>query len=389
MSKINKKICIVTGSRADYDILKNLIICLNKSKKIKLDLIVTGQHLSKEYGNTGKMVYKDFGKICHSIDIRIKKTNSDSILNSIGIGINKIGKYLRLKKPDLVILLGDRYEIFSAAIGSIFSDIKIAHIHGGELTVGSLDDLIRHSITKLSNFHFVSTDIYKKRVIQMGENPKNVFNVGALGAENTENTKLISKEKLEEKLSIKFKKNNFIITINSFIEEKFSIEYLLKNFFSALKKLKNTAFIFTMPNSDLKSDIIKSEILKFCKNKKNCYFFKSLGSQNYLSCVKVCDAVIGNSSSGILEVPSLKIATVNIGDRQNGRVQAKSIINTDYSSKKIYNSIRKSLSSNFKRKIKKIKNPYSKKNTANNIVKIIENNILDKKIESKKFYDIR
>jgi GDP/UDP-N,N'-diacetylbacillosamine 2-epimerase (hydrolysing) len=389
MSKINKKICIVTGSRADYDILKNLIICLNKSKKIKLDLIVTGQHLSKEYGNTGKMAYKDFGKICHSIDIRIKKTNSDSILNSIGTGINKIGKYLQLKKPDLVILLGDRYEIFSAAIGSIYSDIKIAHIHGGELTVGSLDDLIRHSITKLSNFHFVSTDIYKKRVIQMGENPKNVFNVGALGAENAKNMKLINKKELQKTLSIKFNKYNFLITINSFIEEKFTIESLLKNFFLALKKFKNTSFIFTMPNSDLKSDFIKSEILKFCKINKNCYFFKFMGSKNYLSCIKVCDLVLGNSSSGILEAPTLNTATVNIGDRQNGRVQANSIINSENSSKEIYNSIRKSLSSNFKDKIKKTKNPYFKKNTATNIVQIIEKNILNKKNKPKEFYDIK
>ena len=305
------------------------------------------------------------------------------------MGLNKIGKFIQYKKPELIILLGDRYEILSAAIGSIYNNVKIVHIHGGEVTTGSIDDTIRHAITKFSDFHFVSTDTYKKRVIQMGENPQNVFNVGALGAENAKNMKLINKKELQKTLSIKFSKYNFLITINSFIEEKFTIESLLKNFFFALKKFKNTSFIFTMPNSDLKSDFIKSEILNFCKKNKNCYFFKFMGSKNYLSCINVCDLVLGNSSSGILEAPTLNTATVNIGDRQNGRVQANSVINSENSSKEIYNSIKKSLSSNFKNKIKKTKNPYFKKNTAANIVQIIEKNILNKRNKPKEFYDIK
>ena len=386
---MKKKIFIVTGSRADYGILKNLINCLNKSKKFQLTLVVTGQHLSRNYGNTSKIAINDFSKICHLINIDIKKTNPISILNSISIGINKIGRFIEHKKPELIILLGDRYETLSAAIGSMYNNVKIAHIQGGEVTTGSIDDTIRHAITKFSHFHFVSTDIYKKRVIQMGENPKNVFNVGALGAESAKNLNLLNKKELEKKLSIKFNKYNFLITINSFIEEKFSIESLLKNFFFALNRFKNTSFIFTLPNSDLKSDFIKSEILKFCKKNKNSYFFKFMGSKNYLSCVKVCDLVLGNSSSGILEAPTLNTATVNIGNRQKGRVQANSIINSDNTSKKIYNSIRKSLSSGFKNKIKKTKNPYFKKNTAMNIVQIIEKKILNQKNMPKEFYDIK
>ena len=390
MKKISKKkITIVTGSRADYGILKNLITSLNKSQKYQLSLIVTGQHLSKNYGNTSEVVINDFAKICHLINIDIKKTNTLSILSSISIGLNKIGKFLQIQKPQLIILLGDRYEILSAAIGSVYNNVKIAHIHGGEVTTGSIDDLIRHAITKFSDFHFVSTSTYRKRVIQMGENPNNVFNVGALGAENAKNIKLINKNELEKNLLIKFNKYNFLITINSFIEEKYSIDSLLKNFFSTLKKFKNTSFIFTMPNSDLKSDFIKSKILKFCKKNKNCYFFKFMGSENYLSCVKVCDLVLGNSSSGILEAPTLNTASVNIGDRQNGRVQANSIINSDNSSKNIYNSIKKSLSLKFKNKLKKTKNPYFKKNTAENIIQIIEKKILIKSKKPKEFYDIK
>ena len=390
MKKLSKKkITIVTGSRADYGILKNLIISLNKSQKYQLSLIVTGQHLSKNYGNTSEVVINDFAKICHLINIDIKKTNTLSILSSISIGLNKIGKFLQIQKPQLIILLGDRYEILSAAIGSIYNNVKIAHIHGGEVTTGSIDDLIRHAITKFSDFHFVSTSTYRKRVIQMGENPNNVFNVGALGAENAKNVKLINKNELEKKLLIKFNKYNFLITINSFIEEKYSIDSLLKNFFSTLKKFRNTSFIFTMPNSDLKSDFIKSKILKFCKKNKNCYFFKFMGSENYLSCVKVCDLVLGNSSSGILEAPTLNTASVNIGDRQNGRVQANSIINSDNSSKNIYNSIKKSLSLKFKNKVKKTKNPYFKKNTTENIIQIIEKKILIQSKKPKEFYDIK
>tara|TARA_B110000495_G_C23039170_1_gene622073 strand:+ start:3274 stop:4446 length:1173 start_codon:yes stop_codon:yes gene_type:complete len=390
MKKISKKkITIVTGSRADYGILKNLITSLNKSQKYQLSLIVTGQHLSKNYGNTSEVVINDFAKICHLINIDIKKTNTLSILSSISIGLNKIGKFLQIQKPQLIILLGDRYEILSAAIGSVYNNVKIAHIHGGEVTTGSIDDLIRHAITKFSDFHFVSTSTYRKRVIQMGENPNNVFNVGALGAENAKNIKLINKNELEKNLLIKFNKYNFLITINSFIEEKYSIDSLLKNFFSTLKKFKNTSFIFTMPNSDLKSDFIKSKILKFCKKNKNCHFFKFMGSENYLSCVKVCDLVLGNSSSGILEAPTLNTASVNIGDRQNGRVQANSIINSDNSSKNIYNSIKKSLSLKFKNKLKKTKNPYFKKNTAENIIQIIEKKILIKSKKPKEFYDIK
>ena len=389
MKSVKKKIVIVTGSRADYYLLKNLIVCLNKNKKFKLHLIITGQHLSKNYGYSGRNIIKDFGKICHPININIGKTDSNSILNSISLGINKIGKFLRSRKPDLVILPGDRYEILSAGISSIFNDIKIAHIHGGEVTSGSIDDNIRHSITKFSNLHFVSTIDYKKRVIQLGEYPKNVFNVGSLGAENAKKIDLISKKKLEKKLSLKFNKFNFLVTINSFIEKKFSINELLNNTFKAIKMFRNTSFIFTMPNSDLKSDYIKNRILKFCKKNKNSYAYKFMGTQKYLSCMKICDVVIGNSSSGILEAPTLKIPSINIGDRQKGRIQGNSVINSDCSFKKIYASIKKSLTTDFKKKLKKTKNPYYKKNTALNITKIIEKKIDIKELRLKEFYDIK
>ena len=389
MNKSKKKICLITGSRADYYLQKNLISNLKKSKKYNLSLIVTGQHLSEIYGKTKNEVYKDFGSICHSIDINLKKTNSSSLLNSIGVGIKKFDKYFNRNKPDLVILLGDRYEMLPVGVSAIFQNLKIAHIHGGEVTSGSIDDTIRHTLTKFSDYHFVSTNTYAKRIIRMGEDPQNVFDVGSLGAENLKKIILIKKYELEKKLSIKFSKYNFLITINSFVENKISMQVFLKNFFKSLKEFKQTSFIFTFPNSDLRSDLIRKQIKNFTSKNKNSYAFNSLGSINYISTMRYCDLVLGNSSSGILETPSLKKPTVNIGDRQKGRIQSKNIINSGYTTQEITHSINKSLSTKFKQSIKKIKNPYYKKDTTLNIIKIIEKKILKKSKEIKSFYDFK
>lgn len=388
MTKKKKKICIVTGGRADYYLLKNLIKCLSISKTIDLTILVTGQHLSNSYGKTSKIVRKDFGKICQFIDINVKETNITNILNSVSLGISRIGKFFEKNKPDLVILLGDRYEILSAGIASLFNNLKIAHIQGGELTIGSMDDTIRHSLTKFSHFHFVSTEVYRRRVIQLGEKPENVFNVGSLGAENANHTVLLNKKDLQKKLGIKFKKYNLLITVNSFVEKEVSIKLFLKNIFKVLEKFQKATKIFTLPNSDINSNLIKKEVIKFCRRNPNSFYFKSLGSLNYLSCMKSSDLVIGNSSSGIIEAPSLKIPTINIGNRQQGRVKSQSIININHSQEKIYSSIKKCLTITFKKKIIKTRNPYYKKNTALKITDIIKNKILYKKDVTKNFHDI-
>ena len=292
MIKKKKKICIVTGGRADYYLLKNLIKCLSISKTIDLTILVTGQHLSSPYGKTSKIVRKDFGKICQFININVKETNITNILNSVSLGINRIGKFFEKNKPDLVILLGDRYEILSAGIASLFNNLRIAHIQGGELTIGSMDDTIRHSLTKFSHFHFVTTEVYRRRVIQLGEKPENVFNVGSLGAENANHTLLLNKKDLQKKLGIKFKKHNLLITVNSFIEKEVSIKLFLKNIFQALEKFQKATKIFTLPNSDINSNLIKKEVIKFCKRNPNSFYFKSLGSLNYLSCMKLHENII-------------------------------------------------------------------------------------------------
>ena len=385
---IKKKICVVTSCRADYDLLKSLIRSLLKSKKISLKLIITGQHLSKHYGNTYKNIVKDFKGISKKIDINVGKSDQKNLLNSVSLGIKKIGNYLNSLKPNTLILLGDRYEILSAGIAAFFNQIPITHIHGGEKTQGSYDDIIRHSITKLSDFHFVSHNTYKKRVIQLGENPRNIFNVGSLGAENITKLTFLNKKMLEKKLNLKFEKKILLITINSFIEENISINKLLKNLFYVLKNLKKTTFIFTMSNSDLNSDLINNKIKNFCNKNKNSYLFKSLGSKNYLSLMKISNAVIGNSSSGLLETPSLKIPTINIGTRQNGRILSKNIVNSDGSYENISFLLKKFFSSSFLKKIKNVKNPLFKKNTSAKITKTIEKILFSEKIKKKVFYDI-
>ena len=383
-----KKIYIVTGSRADYGLLSNLITQLRKSKKLEITIVVTGQHLSKKYGNTYKEVKKDFHKPIKFIDIKVNNSDINSILKSISIGITKVGKYFISKKPDLLILLGDRYEMLSIAVAALFNKVTIAHIHGGELTQGSIDDTIRHTISKFSNLHFVATAQYKKRIIQLGENPDKVFLVGGLGSENIKNINYLDKKYLEKDLKIKFKKNNFLITFNSFLDNKVSVKTATRNMLKALKKFKDVNYIFTFPNSDLESNEIISMIINFSKKNKNTYYFKSLGIQKYLSCMKICNVVVGNSSSGILEAPSLKTPTVNIGNRQDGRIRSKSIIDCNYSSLDIQKAIKKSLSKKFNEEIKNVKNPYYQKNTSLKIKKIIENK-LKNKIMIKKFYDIR
>ncbi len=385
---IKKKLCVVTSCRADYDLLKRLIKSLLKSKKIDLTLIITGQHLSKHYGNTYKNILKDFKNISKKIDIKVGKSNQKNLLNSVSLGIKKIGSYLNLLKPNTLILLGDRYEILSAGIAAFLNQIPITHIHGGEKTQGSYDDMIRHSITKLSDFHFVSHEVYKKRVIQLGEDPKNVFNVGSLGAENISKLTYLNKKALEKRLNLRFQKKILLITINSFIEESISINELLCNLFRNLKSFKNTTFIFTMSNSDLKSDLINKRIKNFCNKNKNSHFFKSLGAENYLSLMKISNAVIGNSSSGILETPSLKIPTINIGSRQEGRILSKNIINSNGSYENICFSIKKVFSRSFLKKIQNVRNPLFKENTSLEIRKTIEKILLKKKVKKKVFYDI-
>ena len=384
-----KKICVVTGSRSEYGLLKKLLKKIKKDKYFKLQLIVTGSHLSNQFGFTYNEILDDGFKASRKVDLKLGKDTSVNISNSMSIGLKNFTKNLQNLKPHLVLLLGDRYEIFIAAVAACICRIPIAHIHGGESTEGAIDESLRHSITKMAHIHFSATEKYKRRIIQMGENPKKVFNVGGLGVSSIKSLNFINKKKLEKELDIKFQDKNILVGYHPETINKFSSKKNLSEILKALKKLKNTTIIFTMPNADMDSKIIYNLMKKFVHKNNNSYLFKSLGQKKYYSCCKYVDLIIGNSSSGILEMPSFKKGTINIGDRQRGRLKAKTVIDVQPNSKKILKAISYIYSKKFKKISTKSKNPYDNGNTSGKIIKILKKikleNILIKKFVNLKF----
>ena len=314
---MKKKIYLVTGSRAEYGIMKLLISKLYKCKNIKFKIFVTGMHLSSEFGNTYKEILNDGFKIEKKIKTLSNSDTPSAISKSVALGIMNFAPLFDKKKPDLLIVFGDRYEIMSAVIAANFHQIPIAHIGGGDTTLGAIDESIRHTITKMSWFHFVSTVSSKRRVIQLGEDPKRVFITGSLGVDRLKNTKLLSKKLIEKRMKFSFNKNNILISYHPVTLEKNTSSLQFKEILSALSKLKKTKLIFTYPNSDTYGRVIIKMIKKFVSSKKcDAIQFSSMGDLNYLSVLKHVDFIIGNSSSGLIEAPSFKIPTINLGDRQ-------------------------------------------------------------------------
>lgn len=372
------KLCTVTGSRAEFFILENLIAKIQNERFFKHSLLITGTHTSNFFGKTIRDIKKKRIKIKSIIDLNFQGDKPQDISNYFATGVKKFSREFSKIKPDLVLVLGDRYEIYSAAISAYFSNIPIAHLYGGETTKGSLDEGIRHSISKLSNLHFVSTKKHFDRVYRLGENKKYIFNIGSLGVEALKKSKPINKEKLEKKLNIKFNKKNILMTFHpETINDKNKNLKNLDNLLNCLKNLKNTSIIVTMPGADHYYKSIYSKLFKFNKNNSNVFLFKSLGHDNYFSICKIVDFMIGNSSSGIIEMPSLKKGTINLGVRQLGRVQANSVINANFSKKDIKSAINKIYSKKFKKTLQTIKNPYEQKNSLSKIIRILK--LLDMK----------
>ncbi len=382
-----KKICVITGSRAEYGLLKLIINEIIKSKSLELKLIVTGSHLSSEYGNTFKEIESDGIEILHKIEIL---EQDDDISFSMSRAFKIFPKKFQELKPDLVLILGDRYEIFSAATVAYINKIPIAHIHGGETTEGAFDEGFRHAITKMAYLHFASTEIYKKRIIQLGENPDRVFNYGSPGIEAIKKIDLYDKNKIFELLGLDLVKKTILITfhpetLNLLIDPKRQINSLLE----AIRDIKEINLVFTKANADPGGAIINNEIEKFSElNKSNTYLFESLGQKKYLSLLKYAACVVGNSSSGIIEAPSFNVGTVNIGSRQKGRIKSESIIDVDYNTKQIKSSILKILDQPFLNNKDFIDNPYETRDTSKKIVKAIKDS-LARGIKPKIFFDLK
>lgn len=382
-----KKICVITGSRSEYGLLKSLIKKIKKSKKLSLQLLVTGSHMSKEFGNTINEIENDNFIITKKFHIFKTIKNEKNIANAMSVAISNFSKIYSKLNPDLILILGDRYEIFSSVIAALFYKIPVAHLHGGERSEGAYDELMRHAITKLSHLHFVSTKIYKKRVIQLGENPNNVYFTGSIGVSNIKKLKFYNKKKLEKILKVSFKEKNLFIIFHPVTLEDKTHKHQMLQIAESLKRYPCYAKFFIYPSADLGGFEIVKIINNFVKNNPNSYCFPSLNQLMYFSLVKNCDMVLGNSSSGIIEVPSLKIGVINIGDRQKGRLKSEAIIDCPPITKNIESSIKLILSKKYQKKIKKTANPYDNGDAANKIISILEKIKLDKLIK-KSFFDI-
>jgi GDP/UDP-N,N'-diacetylbacillosamine 2-epimerase (hydrolysing) len=381
------KIFLVTSTRADFGLLKNLVFEFKKNSYFDLKIIATGTHFSKEFGNTYKEIKSLKIKLYKKIIINSEFNNSIDISFVISKNLTEITKIFSKSKPDLMIILGDRYEMLAAAIASHISGVPIAHIHGGEVTIGTVDEAFRHSITKMSQIHFVSNKIYKNRVVQLGENPRNVFVTGGLGVDSIKNTKLLNKKEIENRLGINFCKKNIIVNFHPETLNKTKVKTQLYELLKALKTLKDTCFIFTGPGADPENIIIKRIIKKFINKEHNAYYFNSLGQKNYLSILKLVDCMIGNSSSGLLEMPTFRKASINLGIRQKGRIKSRSVIDSKIKKIDIIKSIKKVYSKKFIQILKKSKNPNGFPGASKKIVNIIKKYKL-RNILNKEFYDI-
>lgn len=379
---MNRKICVVTGSRAEYGLLYPILIKIKESQALELQLITTSSHHASEFGYTFKLIELDGFIINEKINNLYLSDTKSSIVKSAAKASSLLSESFQRLKPDLVLLLGDRYETHAAATSAMLMNIPIAHIAGGEITEGAVDEQIRHSITKMSFLHFCSTEIYRKRVIQMGEDPLRVFNTGATGIDNIFNLQLLTRHELEKELEWEFSSECALFTYHPVTLEKTDIESDLDLIFNILSTFKFNV-LFTYANADSGGRIINKNIENFC-NKDPVKFkvVKSLGQVKYLSAMKIVDLLVGNTSSGIIEAASFKKPVVNIGNRQKGRIRGENVIDCNINS--LQESIKLALSNNFRNKIKHLKNLYGKGDAAD----IITDKLINEPISViKKFRD--
>lgn len=385
-----KKITVLTATRAEYGLLSSVIKKLITHDEIIVEVVATGMHLSPEYGYTYREIENDGIHINKKIEILMSSDSAVGVSKSMALAIMSFAEYFEESKPDALLVLGDRYETLAVCCAAMNARIPIIHLYGGETTEGAIDEAVRHSITKMSYLHFTSTEEYRKRVIQLGEAPERVFHVGALGVENVISTDLMSLSELSESLNIQLKEPYAMVTFHPVTLEDNQVKQEVEQLLFALENFDDMQFVFTKANSDMGGKLINKMIDAFVSEHENAYAFESLGMKRYLSAINNCELVIGNSSSGLLEVPSFHIPTVNVGDRQKGRTRGETVIDCRSETNDICNAIEMARTDSFKRRCVNAENPYRKNGTSDLIVgKILEEVIFTDVCLMKPFYDLK
>lgn len=384
-----KKIVILTATRAEYGLLKPIIEKLNADEDFDMRLAVTGAHLVPEFGMTIREIEADQIPVDKKIEIVLSSDSPVAISKSMGLAMISFAEYFEECAPEALIVLGDRYETFAVCCAAMNARIPVFHLHGGEATEGLIDEAIRHSITKMSYLHFAATEKYRRRIIQMGESPERVFNVGAMGVENALHTILLSKEELEADLKRKLGEKFAVGTFHPVTLESSTAEIQAKELLGAIERYDDLVFLFTKANADMGGRIINRLMEEYADSHRNLILVDSLGMQRYLSAVSQSCFVLGNSSSGLIEVPSFGVPTINIGDRQKGRIAGKTVIWCEPKRDSICKAIDTGLSGTFRDSIRGAINPYGNGNTSDKIISIVRDFLLNHNIDiKKKFYNI-
>ena len=384
---MTRKICVITGTRAEYGLMRWVMQGFKDDPELTLQIIATGMHLSPEFGLTYREIEKDGFQIDRKVEMLSSSDTPVGIAKSMGLGLIGFADALNELRPDLIVVLGDRFEIFAAVAAALVARIPVAHLHGGETTEGAFDEALRHSITKMSHLHFVAAKEYRQRVIQLGEQPERVFLVGGLGVDNIKRMNLLDRAELEASLDFKLGQKNLLITFHPVTLENSTAADQMDELFAALAELKDTKLIFTMPNADTDGRALIKMVEQFVAQHPNARAYTSLGQLRYLSCIAQVDGVVGNSSSGLAEVPSFKKGTINIGDRQRGRLHAESVISCEPNRSDITASLQKLYSPNFQASLNHVANPYGEGGASKLVVETIKHYSIDG-IAKKAFYDL-
>lgn len=384
---MTRKICVVTGTRAEFGLLRWVMEEIQDTSGLELQVIATGMHLSPEFGLTYREIEQNGFSIDAKVEMLLSADTATGITKSMGLGLIGFADAYDRLKPDLIVVLGDRFEIFAAAAAALIAGIPVAHLHGGETTEGAFDEAIRHSITKMSHLHFVAAEDYQRRVIQLGEQPGRVFQVGGLGVDAIKRIALMDREALELSLDFKLGLKNLLITFHPVTLDSQSSAQQMDELLAALGQLEDTQLIFTMPNADTGSRELTSMVDAFVALHSNARAYASLGQLRYLSCMQLVDGVVGNSSSGLAEAPSMAVGTINIGDRQKGRLQATSIIDCVPEQEAILDAIKKLYAEDFRQALPTIVNPYGNGGASEKIVRVLKDYPLEG-ILKKSFYDL-